>query len=272
MGSLVCIILGVISLVFGIYKLILYFRKTSLEAAMAYDLAVGILFTVLGVIVLVFQAKVLEILPIIFGIFLLISSIMKVQNAVDVKRFGGSKWWLALIFAAVSIVLAIILILKPQFVVDASFVVIGIFLIIDGAEGLASIFMYSKYYRKAKNAADGAVSGMSHGTVDADSAEVVSSVPIFSSKETAKARQTSGASVTGSAAGRTGAAPNVSGTASNTSGTASNTSGTASGTSGAASVKTGSAAGAASGNTPAGTSQTFHLNFDPDTGKPLNKK
>ena len=232
---------------------------------MAYDLAVGILFTVLGVIVLVFQAKVLEILPIIFGIFLLISSIMKVQNAVDVKRFGGSKWWLALIFAAVSIVLAIILILKPQFVVDASFVVIGIFLIIDGAEGLASIFMYSKYYRKAKNAADGAVSGMSHGTVDADSAEVVSSVPIFSSKETAKARQTSGASVTGSAAGRTGAAPNASGTASNTSGTAS-------GTSGAASVKTGSAAGAASGNTPAGTNQTFHLNFDPDTGKPLNKK
>ena len=65
MANLVCILLGVISLVFGIVRLTKYFTKSKEEAAMAYDLVVGILFIALGVVVLVFQKGVLSILPIV---------------------------------------------------------------------------------------------------------------------------------------------------------------------------------------------------------------
>ena len=86
MLSLVGIILGLISLVFGIVRLVLYFTKDRFAAMIAYDLVIGILFSVLGVLVLIFHNSVVSYLSVVFGIFLLIGSIIKVQNAVEDRK------------------------------------------------------------------------------------------------------------------------------------------------------------------------------------------
>jgi uncharacterized membrane protein HdeD (DUF308 family) len=148
MKNLICILLGIAALAIGIIKLIIYFRKNRLEAALAYDMALGIIFVILGIIILIFQGKVLEILPVVFGIFILISSLMKIQTAADIRRLGGTKWWLVLIFAIVSVIFSVILILRPEFMVNASFIIIGIFMVIDGIGGAAGALMYEGIHKK----------------------------------------------------------------------------------------------------------------------------
>ena len=154
MANIVCILIAAALLVFGALKLLAYFRKDKEQAAQSFDLVGGVILLILGVLILLFQRRFLNILPILFGIFLLISALIKLQNAFDVKRFGGEKWWMVLLFSVVSIVLAILLIARPGFMVKASFIVIGIFLLIDGIETLIGTFMLGKTTTSYKKAQD----------------------------------------------------------------------------------------------------------------------
>ncbi len=149
MQILVCVILGGVFLAVGIVKLILYFKKDKLEAAMAYDLALGIIFIVIGILILIFRNRVLQLLPVIFGIFLFISSLLKVQKSADIKRLGGSNWWVVLVFSIVSIVFALLLILRPKFIVNTIFMLTGVFMAFDGAGGIAAMAMYAGAHKKA---------------------------------------------------------------------------------------------------------------------------
>lgn len=150
MWSLIAIILGIISLVLGIVRLILYFTKDRFAAMIAYDLVIGILFTVLGVLILIFHGQVMDYIAVVFGIFLLLGSIIKVQNAIDLNRIGMKKWWIVLIFAGMSIVFAILLIVKPDFIKSMLMKITGIFLMIDGLTGIVTIIIYAFRFRKYK--------------------------------------------------------------------------------------------------------------------------
>ena len=64
------------------------------------------------------------------------------------------KWWIVLIFAGISIVFAILLILKPEFINKILISITGVFLMADGLTGLITIFMYNakfKAYKKKMN-------------------------------------------------------------------------------------------------------------------------
>ena len=154
MANIVCILIAGALLVFGALKLLSYFRKDKAQAAQSFDLVGGLILIIIGVLILLFQRKFLTILPVLFGIFLLVSALIKLQNAIDVKRLGGERWWMVLLFSGLSIVLAILLIARPGFMINVSFVVIGVFLLIDGIGGLLGTFMLGKSsssYRAAQD-------------------------------------------------------------------------------------------------------------------------
>lgn len=142
MEGMICTILGIVAIVFGIIRLINYFVGDKFEALMRYDMVIGIFLVGLGLFVLIFPGVVISFLPVVFGLFLILSSLVKLQNAVDLKRLDYDRWWLILILAAVSIVLGVILICNPFGVIHLLLTFVGVFFVVDGATSLYSMFIF----------------------------------------------------------------------------------------------------------------------------------
>ena len=150
MSGTIMLILGVIALLIGIVKLIICFAASKGVPLRVADFIVGVVFVVLGVATLILREKLLNVIPVIFGLFLLISSLLKIRDAIDARRFSSSRWVFSLVVAVISAVMALILILRPAFVMELYFRLIGIFLIIDGASGLMSALSLAGTYHGYK--------------------------------------------------------------------------------------------------------------------------
>ena len=108
-----CYAFGILTIVYGIVHLIGYFVRDRLISVFRYDLVIGIIAVALGIMMLIRPQYIVSILPILLGIFIILSSIMKIQNAIDLKRVDYPRWWLILVFALISIALGAILIWQP---------------------------------------------------------------------------------------------------------------------------------------------------------------
>ncbi|MDD3338145.1 MAG: DUF308 domain-containing protein [Lachnospiraceae bacterium] len=152
MEGMICTILGIVAIVFGIIRLINYFVGDKFEALMRYDMVIGIFLVGLGLFVLIFPGVVISFLPVVFGLFLIISSLVKLQNAVDLKRLDYDRWWLILILAAVSIALGVILICNPFGAIHLLLIFVGVFFVVDGATSLYSMFIFVREVHIRKEA------------------------------------------------------------------------------------------------------------------------
>lgn len=147
MAGVITTVLGVVSIVIGIIRLIEYFTGDRYAAIFKYDMVIGILFIGFGLFALIWPGVIVSILPVIFGIFLIVSSLIKLQNAVDLKRLGYDRWWSVLIMGLVSVILGIVVICNPFRAVKLLIRFIGIFFMIDGITSLVSMYMFTKELR-----------------------------------------------------------------------------------------------------------------------------
>ena len=151
MGNLLGFILGALCFGLGIYRLVVYFRHQRLEALLDTELFWGIGLAVLGFICLLYHNQVLTYVTVIFGIFLIAGSVIKVQNSIILLRLDDPNWWIGLILGLVSVVFAVMVILKPKFIADIFLVVAGWFILYDGISSLAVVIMSGMFIKKLKN-------------------------------------------------------------------------------------------------------------------------
>ncbi|WP_294484611.1 DUF308 domain-containing protein [uncultured Ruminococcus sp.] len=111
-ANLIGRLFGVLIVLFGVIKLIGYFSKDLYRLAFQHDLALGLLLIVLGGIMLIDTNNVLNIICIVVGIYILLDSLLKIQIAIDSKRFGLSKWWLIMTAAIVTGIVGLMLIIQ----------------------------------------------------------------------------------------------------------------------------------------------------------------
>ena len=98
----VCYMLGIAAIVFGIVKITGYFSADPYGLAFQFDFAFGIIAILLGLVVIIHPCNIMALVPVIMGIYFMIDGIMKIQTAVDAKRFGVRNWWLILVSAIVT--------------------------------------------------------------------------------------------------------------------------------------------------------------------------
>lgn len=146
----ICLAFGIITIIFGIVHLIGYFVKDNLTAVFRYDLVIGVIGVGIGIFVLIKPEFIISILPIAAGIFILFSSIMKFQNAMDLKRLEFERWWGVLGFAVTTTILGIVLIINPFKVATVLVQFLGISLVIDGCLNLVSVFILGKNVKRWK--------------------------------------------------------------------------------------------------------------------------
>ena len=117
-----------------------------------FSLVYGVLFTVLGIFLLVQPDTVLTVLPAVFGVFVLLDSLGRIQNALELRRAGLVRWWGVLFFALLSVVLGVLILINPFAALTTTVRVIGAVLLIESVLGLACALYTSLVLRELEKA------------------------------------------------------------------------------------------------------------------------
>ena len=91
-----------------------------------------------------------EILSVCVGIVILIDGALKLQTAVDARKFGIEKWWLILIIALLVSIVGIILMVTPFAAQTMAAWVIGINLVLDGVLNICVVLSTVKTLRRKR--------------------------------------------------------------------------------------------------------------------------
>ncbi|MGI6264994.1 MAG: DUF308 domain-containing protein [Acutalibacteraceae bacterium] len=125
-------VLGILMMVFGAVKLVGYFSKDLYRLAFQYDLELGILLLVLGMILLIRPIGAISFFCVALGIGILVDALFKIRIAFDAKRFGIPAWWSILLLAIAAGIIGLLLILRPWESTAALAVLLGISLLAEG--------------------------------------------------------------------------------------------------------------------------------------------
>ena len=139
-SAAICVALGAVSVLYGTIKLLGYFSNDLYRLAFQFDLAVGILSILLGM---------LSFLPTVIGVFILVDSILRFQTSIDARHFGMDKWWAILLISCVGAALGVLLLFRPFESALAMIRLIGLTLMIDGTENLMTCLYTVKVPRRS---------------------------------------------------------------------------------------------------------------------------
>ena len=145
--TLLCVLGGGIMMLFGLVKIIGYCSKDLYRLAFQFDLAFGILFVVLGFILIIRTDAMVNLICIVMGICVLADALLKIQISIDSRAFGIKKWWLILAMAILTGVAGFLLIFRPSESIQTIMILFGIALITEGVLNLITILIAVKIIR-----------------------------------------------------------------------------------------------------------------------------
>jgi len=153
--NIVCYTVGALAILFGVAKIVGYFSKDLFRLAFQFDLSLGILSVLMGILVICFaNADTWYVaLPYIFGVYAIIDGIAKLQTAIDAKRFGLRNWWGLVLLAILTSVAGVLSIMYDMIARDAILIWLGILLLCDGIENLCTVIYTVKTFKNYKKVA-----------------------------------------------------------------------------------------------------------------------
>ena len=135
----VCIIFGIYLIIYGVVKIIGYFAKDVYQLAFQFDLALGIVAAIVGIVFICKTSSIVQ-----------IHATLKIQTSLDSKKFGISSWWLMLVMAIMVAAVGIMLILMPGETTKVMIRLIGLNLCLDGVLNLIIVVNTVKTDRKLR--------------------------------------------------------------------------------------------------------------------------
>lgn len=124
--------LGIAMIIFGIIKMIGYFSKDLFRLAFQYDLEMGILLLLLGIIAVTETIDVMNFIFIAVGVAILVDALFKVRIAFDSREFGIRPWWTILTLAILTGLIGLALIFRPLQSASLLTLLLGLALLSEG--------------------------------------------------------------------------------------------------------------------------------------------
>ena len=137
LGVMLCYLLGGALIVMGVFQLISFLRGERLGFYNKFVMMMGIVLVLLGIWICAQPRIVLSIIPVVVGIIVLIHGLMYIQYTLDIKKAGSVKWWIALIAAALTLIVGLLLMLNPFTAYEITMVLLGVAMLYDGGSDLA---------------------------------------------------------------------------------------------------------------------------------------
>lgn len=158
-GNVLCILLGVLLLGYGIFQIIGFFtRGDEGWGSGAVYLLVGLCAVALGVLALSSPEKVLSILPVALGAVVVVDSCMSLKRAFQLKELGMERWWIIALLAVITLLFGLVVMFNPFESAMLVTRIVGGVLIYQGVSDLVSVGRLA-YYGKRIMEELGAVEG-----------------------------------------------------------------------------------------------------------------
>ncbi len=142
--NLILNILGGALIAAGAYKVVRYFMNRDPYDIFSWDLALGVILACGGLSLIVFKRMLLSIVPLMFGIAMLVCGVVKLQAAFTMKRMLNRRWYFTLIATGVSCILGLLIILHPFGTGLALIRLIGASIAIEAIQDILSLRNYDK--------------------------------------------------------------------------------------------------------------------------------
>lgn len=143
--------IGIVLLVMGIFNIINYFQKRKENMASGWILTDGIVNIVLAIILFSNDFISVNIIPLIFSIWILFLGIQRIGLAVDIKKFNLPYYKILLVIGILAIVFSIITFIKPLIAALAISMIVGITLIFYGVITITASISLGNIYKYFKN-------------------------------------------------------------------------------------------------------------------------
>lgn len=137
--AMIGMFMGIAMIVFGIVKIVGYFSRDLFRLAFQFDLELGTLLLVLGLIVLIKPDDLVRFICIALGISILADGLFKIQIALDSKRFGIKSWWLILALAIAAGAIGVFLVFRSAKSAQLLTILLGVSLLADGILNLYTV-------------------------------------------------------------------------------------------------------------------------------------
>ena len=132
--NFISLVLGLIFIVAGGYKIITYFLAKGKYDFFNYDLIYGIMACILGAITIMYGSTIASVFRIIMGIWIIYSSVIRLSSAFKLRAIDSPIWIHSLVLAIAMFVCGLYVTFNFGAVVSTIGVVILIYAIIDIAE------------------------------------------------------------------------------------------------------------------------------------------
>ncbi len=139
----VCRAIGIVLAVWGVIRIINYFRVAVVEAFGSFGLVQGVALIAFGTYIAVAPRIMAEVFAVMTAILVIIGGVIKIQYAVDLRRMTSEFWWIELVVAIALLVLGAIALFDPFSTPVALMIFVGISLVLDGVFDLVSIIRIS---------------------------------------------------------------------------------------------------------------------------------
>lgn len=132
--STLCLISGIFTVIYGIAKILGYYSDDAFCLAFQFDLALGVLALIFGIVLIIRPKYIISFFPVLMGIGILISGLFTFQTSRESKAFGIKYWLVLLIISVLCVGTGLILIFSPFKSAVAMTSVVGASLILSGLE------------------------------------------------------------------------------------------------------------------------------------------
>ncbi len=141
--TVLCWILGLLSIGVGIYELTRYSQLGFAGLFFRLDFVLGLCNIAIGIILLLpFGGSVF--FPFAVGLYVLISSIFNIQLAINLSKYRMGPWISTLILGIIGVVFSVFLFVDPFKGATALMIFIGVSLVFNGVQGLCDVTCLTK--------------------------------------------------------------------------------------------------------------------------------
>ncbi len=142
--------LALLLVAIGVVFIVSYLVKKERTFIISGGLVAGILIAAIGGWIFFNPGKFTDFIPKLFGIFIMVSGLGNLWQAISLIKYKSRVWWVSLLIAIGTMALGAYLFFNPTNVKEVAVTLIGVFLIIDGATNLISAFLVGKAIKRAE--------------------------------------------------------------------------------------------------------------------------
>ena len=167
--NVICNIIGLVGIILGVIRIFMYLSAEVQDAIYRNDFVEGIVLILIGILVIYQKAIIQSLIPFIVAIVIIVDGFVKLQDGIDAKRLGYDKSYIYVIFAAISIIVGLIVMFNLVDTGNILFQILGGGLVYCGVSDIVSVVFIAnrvkKFIETAKKEGATALFGEKYGDV-----------------------------------------------------------------------------------------------------------